>query len=116
MVAQSPLFNILTLELSLKVRAPPSPLADQTTSRIIAELGKKVNMRLHLRRGSPLACGVTCFVSSSFLLFSSLGRSIQESQVRYCCMGRCSASSSPLKNLLVLVQFLFKITEIPASE
>ena len=38
------------------------PLADQT-SRIVAELEKSECEELHLRRGSPLACGVMCFVS-----------------------------------------------------
>ena len=35
----------LTLELALEVIALPSSLADQTTSRIIAELGKNMNVR-----------------------------------------------------------------------
>ena len=54
-------FSKLTLELALEV---PSPLADQTTSRIVAELGECE--KLCLRRGSTLACGV---VSSSWGCF-----------------------------------------------
>ena len=54
----------LTLELGR--RALPSPLADQTTSRMIAELGKSECEELRLRRGSPLACRVMCFVSSTY--------------------------------------------------
>ena len=36
------------MELALKVRALLSPLADQMTSKIVAELGKKVNVALHI--------------------------------------------------------------------
>ena len=36
------LHSKLTLELALFI---PSPLADRTTSRIVAELGKNVNVR-----------------------------------------------------------------------
>ena len=61
-------FSKLTLELALEIRALPSLLADQTTSRIVAELGKKLHEELRLRRGLPLACGVMCFVSSSYVL------------------------------------------------
>ena len=45
-----------------------SPLADQTC-RIVAELERSECGELRFRRGSPLACGVMCFVSSS----SSIG-------------------------------------------
>ena len=69
----------LTLELALEVSSCanvlfsfestiPSSLADQTTSRIVAELGKNVNV-MSLRRRSPLTCGVMCFVSSSLFVF-----------------------------------------------
>ena len=47
-----------------------APLADQTKSGNIVELGKNVNVR-SLRRGSPLVCRVMCFVSSSPILGSS---------------------------------------------
>ena len=33
-----------------------SPLADQTSSTMVAELGKNANLRLCLRRRCPLAC------------------------------------------------------------
>ena len=51
----SKLILVLALEV---VRAIPLPLADQTTSRIITELGKNVNVRSPtFRRCSSLVCG-----------------------------------------------------------
>ena len=41
---------------------------DQTTSGIVAELEECECEELHLRRGSPLACWVMCFVSSRSLM------------------------------------------------
>ena len=50
-------YSKLTLELALKVRALLLPFADQTTSRIVADWEECECEELHLRRGSPLACG-----------------------------------------------------------
>ena len=67
---------VLTLKLALEetLRALPSLLVDHMTSRIIAKMGKNVNVRSSA--GSPLACGVMCFVSSSFTSRSSVGSSV----------------------------------------
>ena len=43
-------------------------MADQT-SRIVAELERSECEELCLRKGSPLACGVMCFVSSRLFVF-----------------------------------------------
>ena len=48
---------------NLPLSTIPSPLADQTTSRIVEECECE---KLHLRRSSPLVCGVMCSVNSSF--------------------------------------------------
>ena len=58
----------LTLELALEIRALPSPLAKQTTNRLLQNWGRNECQERHLRRGSPLACGVMCFVISSLVV------------------------------------------------
>ena len=59
------------------------PLADQTTSRIVCRIGEECECEeLCLRRGSPLAYMVMCFVSSSFLCNKMMLR-IQQTRAGY---------------------------------
>ena len=52
-------YRHLYIDLEI-VRAPPSPLADQTTSRIGAELGKNVNVRFEERFAISVRGGGLC--------------------------------------------------------